>query len=314
MPKPNIVPGDYLEWLDDKRIIFTANTQRGSRANSLYRWDIPDAVTMIATATRKICFDGKILYAIGTFGQTTLQRIRLTPPDFSSYTVLPSTDHDSQGTYFDDQQCLNRAIPTSLLDRSWVRLAPPDGYLDFGPIQFQSAPVRVAIVSDDGLDRRETDLLLNAPILPIVTKFLPKHAYFFHSLNFTPEEKTRWRSGGFINSWFISRDGFFESVKIPSGRWAFNDGTILIVPARSGFVIVAHGFSKTGEPGSAGAYYLRSQTESQQLVSGFVKNPKVSPNGCRLAFVSGESAELLFKTTKTSSRSLIVIDLCEERG
>lgn len=313
MPVGKIKLGDQIEWLSNDRIAFTGFNPEYHEGTSVFRWNIPSQVEYILGGVRRICLDGENLYALGKADTNELKRFLIAPPDYSTASLLEKSSASSQPTFFDNRSCMERSTPKTLLGRTWKNLSKTHGYLDFGPIQPTGEPIRVAIVSEDGISRRNTSLILENPILPNVVHVPNKEAYFIHNLNLTQKERQQWSDGGYLDTWFIKNDGEVETIKIPSGDWASNQGAILILPLQEGFVIVAQGFERNGDPGSAGAYLIHSDGSSQQLISGFVANPRISPNGCRFAFAFQQRFDSKMQEGEviTSSRKLMVMNICK---
>lgn len=313
MPSAKIKLGDQIEWLSNDRIAFTGFNPEYHEGTSVFRWNIPSQVEYILGGVRRICLDGENLYALGKADTNELKRFLIAPPDYSTASLLEKSSASSQPTFFDNRSCMERSTPKTLLGRNWKNLSKTHGYLDFGPIQPTGEPIRVDIVSEDGISRRNTSLILENPILPNVVHVPNKEAYFIHNLNLTQKERQQWSDGGYLDTWFIKNDGEVETIKIPSGDWASNQGAILILPLQKGFVIVAQGFERNGDPGSAGAYLIHSDGSSQQLISGFVANPRISPNGCRFAFAFQQRFDSKMQEGEitTSSRKLMAMNICK---
>ncbi len=312
MPMADIKLGDQIEWLDNDRIVFTGYSREHHEGTSVFRWNIPSQVERILGGVRRICFDGENLYALAKADTNELKRFLIAPPNFSTASVLEKSSANSKPVFFDNLLCMERSTPKILLGRVWKSLDRKHGYFDFGQLQPTGEPIRVALVSEDGISRRDTNLILVNPILPNVVYVPHKGAYFVHNLNLTQKERQQWSDRGYLDAWFIKHDGEVETIKVPAGDWVSNEGTILILPLQKGFIIVAQGFERNGEPGSAGAYLVHVDGHNERLLSGFVVNPRVSPNGCRLAFAfqprfdrENREGEMI-----TSSRKLLIKNIC----
>ena len=313
MPLGKIKVENQIEWLDNNRIVFTGSNPEYHEGTSVFRWNIPSQVEYIFGGIRRICLDGENLYALGKADTNELKRFLIAPPDYSTASLLERSSASSQPTFFDNRLCMERSTPKILLGRTWKNLSKTHGYLDFGPLQPTGESIIVTIVSEDGISRRNTSLILENPILPYVVYVPHKEAYFVHNLNLTQKERQQWSDGGYLDTWFIRNDGEVATIKIPSGDWVSNQGTILILSLPKGFVIVAQGFERNGDPGSAGAYLIHSDGRSERLISGFVANPRVSPNGCRLAFAFQQRFDSKMQEGEmtTSYRKLMVMNICK---
>ena len=309
MPRADIMPGKQIEWIDDRRIVFIGFPKKkdNRKSSSVFRWDTPHQVDQIFDDARKLCFDGEDVFVLGKSDKKELRRFRIAGPSYSDAILLENPSSPDGRTYTDDQQCLEKSIPNGLLGHNWVSLHERHGYLDFGLRQESKEAIQVALVNADGKTRRDTNLVLTKSIMPNVFPApLARGNYFIHDLNITPEERQQWRETGFIDAWILQDNAHVVTIKVPSGPWASNAGTILILPLQKGLVIVAQGFERDGTPGSAGVYRVLPDGQSAQLVSGFVDQPRISPNGCRLAFAFQQRFDTLH-----SLKQLFVMDLCD---
>lgn len=311
MPLHNITPDEQIEWLDDQRLVFTgfSHEQLGI---SIFRWDMPNQVERIFENSKRFCFDRKNLYVIGRDHSKELKRFIISPPQYSSYVPLGNIPADLEPSFFDEKTCTEKKIPKALSGHVWAALNEGHGYLDFGPLQPTGDPIRLTIVGADGESRTDTSLLLKKPILPSVIYLPHKSTYFIQNINLSPEDRQQWRENGYIHTWMIKDNGSIDTKNIPSGKWVSDGGNIIILSAKDGFVIVSQGFERNGTSETAGAYYIYQDGRSQQLISGFVDNPRISPDGCKLAFAFQKNFDLETngRVAINPSRKLIIINLC----
>lgn len=283
MPLADIAPGEQIAWLDDRRVVFTGYHSLPTNRTSVYRWDAAGEVALVFESAKRFCFDGRNLYVVTPRADGAKHYV-INGPDFGEAreAVVPITADGP--TYSDPFQCLNKPIPPSLLGRTWKRLAPGDGYLDFRPANGFSESLRVAVLKEELTTRLETDLVLSRPILPTV-QFAPhRGAYLVYNGNLPPAERHSWRKDGSTTGWWVTAAGKSQAISFPSGPWVTDGGSILMFPVRSGIIFVTYGFDPDGSPGAAGAYLAHGNGEINKIASGLVDNPAVSPDGCRFAF------------------------------
>ncbi len=311
MASSGIEIGEDVTWLDDNRIVFTGYQRQPRIPTSIYLWEIPDRITLLFESARGYCFDGETLYAT-----------RKTPKGHERFLVRESglarvrpvyTTPASGPIYWDRYMCMRRTIPSLLVGRTWSRLKPGDGYLDFGPVNGFDEPIRVRLLSEDGRSRRDINWVLAQPMLPAVMPVRHRDAYLVYDANLRPAERKMWRDQGRKAIWLVSASGRVEELSVTVGPWLTNGGSILFALVRPGALVISQGFDPDGTPGAAGAYLVRPDGRSQRLASGLVDSPAVSPDGCRVAYAfQSHMGPGPSKRGETPTRSLTITDLCSK--
>jgi hypothetical protein len=301
---------DGIHWLDDKRIIFVGKKTYGLKEPfDLLIWDLKEGVSLYKQDVIGICHSQGIIRYI-TFNRETRERKTFRGP-------MGKEQQEGPERYFDRINCRSLdTYPGESEGRSRFPLLDEHGYLDtgshdqiglYGPILYYKT----------NTDEPITMSFREEQINPILTRFYVfKGAYYIYGRHdhfdtvVTEYKKHRdIKKIPPLTTWWLYPSGQTEEVKIPPGIW-FTGGSVLLRPTKKGIFLVYHGGVKSRrDPGDRGGYLIQGMNVSK-VISGYITNPAVSPDGCMVAFSHAWSDE---QERLPRGRTLKVINFCNKK-
>ena len=314
-----------IYWLDNDRVIFTGfelnlakldKQGRYAREQNIYIWDTREdhRTVYVKNASLGCYFRGYIRYSIlegpskkGPMGQ---ERTYL-DMHYSKETWKGEPPEWEEGVKMHPITCRSYQVrPTK---RHIVELLPEHGYLNF-VVSKDLVPEQqdnpVTWQSPDGSESKKLPFLKGQvwPELVLYAEFLD--AYVLYGYNFV-DTKTHQYSPSWPNDlphtiWLFFPDGTIQELQVPgpySGWYGFS-------PARKGVFVASHGRGeKNHHPGNAGGYWVQDD-RVQKVISEEIapSSIRVSPDGCKLVFVSEP-----YKDRRPSVRNstLHVLEVCK---
>ena len=105
--------------------------------------------------------------------------------------------------------------------------------------------------------------------------------------------------------WWVDREGNTEKIllHLDKNKAAWD----LIVPVKAGYFLIQHAPQPLG-----GGYLVGGDNQTQLVLKGHIKNPAVSPDGCKAAFTHFRTIEDLVAGTQHRP-TLKMIDFCDSK-
>jgi len=281
-----------LYWVDDQRLVFAGfngrEVVRGDgyrvRLQSIYLWDTQTGkVDDLGETGTEVCYaNGYLAYRAWESGNAGTELGDVMGGPLGSPAKV---DASMTGRPLDYQTCKPHAealIPDWTKGKKVWRLKSGDFFI-LGdekderntPVTFHPNGARQGVV----MPFRSREFFF-----PGVTYYEFKGAYFIVGEYFVTDLSNSW--GGFnkhpwptgmpIPVWWLYPDGRVEEIKLPTeARFAAMSA---IFPARTGIYYVSLDF-----PRSEGLYRVSSESIARRILSGWIENYAISPDGCRIA-------------------------------
>lgn len=300
-----------IYWLGNDRLLFRGFDQAikpgtGSDKKGLYLWDLKGPARLLLANSQDLCVAGKEVQ-VGVEGKvlTQLRWLRLRLPDFRPE-PLPQPPELGDFWHFDPARCQARVTPEYFRGRHWDPLPDGAGYLDYGLSEDRPRLNQPVYYWDRNLRRRQdTGIRMDLPPSVRLEESKFDNSYLVYPLSRGIIKVRQWERDGSLRIWRIQSDLKSEKIEVPYGPWV--GSFFRFLPSRQGLIITNNDFSPGGKPRQAGAYLMASQGKSQQLERGFVQDPVVSSDGCRLAYAYQFRLDA---DIKDGGKRLVVVDLC----
>lgn len=312
-----------IYWLDNDRVIFTGyeinlnkidKQGRYGREQNIYIWDTREhhRTVYVKNASLACYFRGYIRYSIlegpskkGPMGQ---ERTYL-DLHYSKETWEGEPPEWEEGVNVHPIMCKSyrsRGI-------GFVDLLPEHGYLDYRrPSEYSpGGKVPTAWHRADGIDGIKLPLLVHAYLNSSAVRYEPfLNGYVLETTNSV--ESTEMSSsikGGIFSIWLFLSDGKISELAMPRRDW-MGGGSRSFYPARSGVFSWTHIRGRHKElPGDAGAYWIHGD-RVEKVISEEIgpDSIRVSPDGCKIAFVSEPYEK---RRPYVTNSSLHVLEVCK---
>lgn len=211
--------------------------------------------------------------------------------------------------WFNKNSCHHYDARPQWVDERRVRraLLEEHGYLDFGPWANADRSDAARILFYRPNEKEPLVLPLNPNRVQNLFDYVEfENAYLLES-----QRQTTYAAP----VWLLKPDGTVTKIFEPTGKaWEWM-GWGHYQLTKKGLFLVG-GTGKYDQVGTTGGYLLTGD-ELKRLISGFVRNVSVSPNGCKIVFVhamhsqaEADSVKAL-RQGKPGTRTLKMIDLCK---
>lgn len=302
-----------LGWIDNERVIFQGYEpgKFGTKSpkdrhiydiTGLFIWDTAtnavskhasmEGLTTLCVHAGEVTFAREGMLVAGKLGeerQTPFPKKHwFNPNSCRYYTSLP---------YWRIEGQRNRSLP----------LLETHGYLDFG-IPSRADPSKASPVLLYPPDQKNPTQL---PFTGEQVRFSVAYFEFADVYLLEGHRETTYAT----SIWLLKPDGTVTKALAPTGKAWERMGWGHYQLTKKGLFLVG-GRGTYDQAGTTGGYLLL-RDEPKRLVSGFVRNAAVSPNGCRVAFVhvlhsqAGADSFRALKAGKPGTRTLQMIDLCK---
>lgn len=206
--------------------------------------------------------------------------------------------------------------------RETAPLLEEHGYLDWGPSLGTSEPDEYRKNTPIAFHPQGAQESINLPIgrqqawRPDISYAAFKGAYLIPSLRYRDPATGvvehvvgPWPDGKPYPVWLLTPEGQITELKLPFHR-LMRGGSRQFYLTQAGVVVVFHGSGgKKPYPGEAGGYLFHDE-KITKLIPGLVRNPAISPDGCRIAFIHDP-----YDTESMKDRfdriTVKMIDLCQ---
>lgn len=118
-----------------------------------------------------------------------------------------------------------------------------------------------------------------------------------------------WPKGKPVPVWWLAPDGKVTTEAIPYMPF-MRGGSRGFSPTREGIFIYSHKTDDLGKPGDAGGY-LAQKGSITKVITGYIENIAVSPDGCQVAFIY-DPYDTLYGKDRLNRITVKAINLCQE--
>lgn len=300
-----------IYWLGNDRLLFRGFDQAikpgtGSDKKGLYLWDLKGPARLLLANSQDLCVAGKEVQ-VGVEGKvlTQLRWLRLRLPDFRPE-PLPQPPELGDFWHFDPARCQARVTPEYFRGRHWDPLPDGAGYLDYGLSEDRPRLNQPVYYWDLNLRRRQdTGIRMDLPPWTQVRRSEFDDSYLIYSTPANSFVEEYWRKLGKYRIWKLSSGFVGTAVDIPLGKWFTSD--MQVFPSNKGLIIATRNAGANRLPREAGAYLVASHGKSHRLERGFLEDPVISSDGCRLAYAYHFRLDADIQDGGTR---LVVVDLC----
>ena len=295
-----------IYWLDNDRVIFTGydlnlekidKQGRYAREQNIYIWDTRESRRSIyvKNASLSCYFRGYIRYSIlegplkkGLMGQ---ERTYL-DLYYSKETWEGEPPEWEEGVKVHPITCKSFRSKQSIKAGYIIEMLPEHGFLEVPILTEQES------VSSSAQLRLHTPNRPDSILLPLTrsdinigetqyVEFLDAYAMHGKSLvSVRGGDLDQLGADDLIHAvWILYSDGHLKELRVPGPSYG---GWHAFYPASEGVFVASHGQGKLkGFPGDAGGFWIKGNRE-EKVISGEIASLsiKVSPNGCKIAFVS----------------------------
>jgi hypothetical protein len=308
-----IVPGQKIDWIGNDTVVFAGWGVKNQPGTSIYAWDQLNPAQLVFKGASNFCInDNSIMLSAREPNTQSAKSYRIPFP--SRKTEYLGTKELTHGfSYSSDYTCENKPVPLPLKRHNWAELKPGEGFLDFGVDDVQTN-YKVTHLDSSLQHRKDTGIRVDLPFLSEITDWRPQPGYLLYNINLSPEERKRWQQSNRLTLWHLDPHHQGHAVNVPAGPWVNPvGGDTLFLKARDGLVITTGGLKKDGSPGNAGAYLVHPDGHYERLETGYVSEPALSADGCRLAYGFQEYLDQRSLPRK-GGRILVVVNLCARRA
>ncbi len=309
-----IVPGQRIDWIGNDTVVFAGHPVQTRSQSWLYAWDMKTPPKKLLEGVTSFCVIGDRVGAAirAPKGRKNLS-LWITFPELKMQQRIQQKP-TTKASYSSRYTCQVHQTPAPLVGHFWKELGGKEGYLDFGPLDGTSMG-HVATRLDNNLtNRQDTGIRIDLPILMHITDWHPQPGYLLYDINLSPEERERWQRTNRLTIWHLDEQHRGHALNVPAGPWVNTQrGDILFLKARDGLVITTRGFAPDGSPGNAGAYLVQADGRYQRLEKGFVSEPALSADGCRLAYAFERYNDHRSQPHE-GGRILVVTNLCTRQA
>ena len=307
-----LVPAQRIDWIGNDTLVFIGYPVHTRTQTWLYAWDLKKSPKQLLEGVSNFCInDNSIMLGKRDPIAERTKHYRIQLPS-ASVEYLGDQKPIEGFSYRSRYNCQSYPTPQPLLRHNWEELKPGDGYLDFGADGFKRGYAVTHL--DKSLQRRRvTGIKVDVPILTEISSWNPQPGYLLQPMGIGSAKRRDWIKTNGLTAWHLDRDLRGHAIKVPAGPWVNTDGgDILILKAHDGLVITTSGFDRDGSPGTAGAYLVQPDGRYQRLETGFVSQPAMSADGCRLAYAFQEYLGHHSRPHE-GDRILVVVNLCAKQ-
>jgi len=122
------------------------------------------------------------------------------------------------------------------------------------------------------------------------------------------QNSTEWPKGQPMPVWWLTPDGKVTEEAIPYHPFTTRAAGRGFLPVKGGVFAWSHAAGPGNSLGEAGGYLARDGT-MRKVIAGLLRNPVVSPDGCKVAFVHEAQVP-----TPAAHGKMKMIDLCDGGG
>lgn len=311
-----------LYWLDNDRVIFTGyeidlekidKEGRYGREQNIYIWDTREnrRTIYVKNASLGCYFSGYIRYSIlngpskkGPMGQ---ERAYL-DMYYSKETWEGEPPEWEEGVKMHPITCRSYRSRGA----GYVDLLPEHGYLDYRrPPEYSSGDkVPITWYRADGIGGTTLPLMVHAYLNSAVRYEEFMNGYVLETTNFAEStKKSSSLRGDTFSIWLFLTDGNVSELVMPRRDW-MRGGTRNFYPSLRGVFTWTHDWGRHKRPpGDAGAYWIHDDLVEKVISEEIGPDSiRVSPDGCKVAFVS-EPYEKRQPYVRNSS--LHILHVCE---
>ncbi|MEI7952064.1 MAG: hypothetical protein WCH37_05235 [Synechococcaceae cyanobacterium ELA182] len=309
----DIVPGQKIDWIGNDTVVFVGWGVRNQPGSSIYAWDQLNPPQIVRKGAFNFCVnENSIMLSVREQNAQSAKSYRIPFPSRKTE-YLGTKDLTHGFSYFSNYTCESKPVPPPLARHNWEELRPGEGFLDLGVDDIHHN-FKVTYLDASLQNRKDTGIRVDLPILSEITDWHPQPGYLLYDINLSPEERKRWQKTNRLTLWHLDADHQGHVVNVPAGPWVnIRRGDILFLKARSGLVITTAGFEQDGSPGTAGAYLVQTDGYYERLETGFVSEPALSADGCKLAYAFEEHLNQ-HPRPREGGRILVVVNLCTKQA
>ncbi|MEI6032106.1 MAG: hypothetical protein WCQ20_13235 [Synechococcaceae cyanobacterium ELA739] len=308
-----IVPDQRIDWIGNDTVVFAGWGAKNQPDTSIYAWDQLNPPQLVIEDASNFCVNGNsIRRSVREPNTRSAKSYRIRFPS-RKIEYLGSRKPPQGFSFTSDYTCENEPVPPPLTRHSWKELSPGQGYLDFGSNDIQSN-YKVTHLDATLQNRQDTGIRVDLPILGVITAWHPQPGYLLYDINLSPEERKRWQQTNRLTLWHLDEKHQGHAFNVPAGPWVNpKGGDTLFLKTRNGLVITTGGVNRDGSPGNAGAYLVQSDGRYERLETGYVSEPALSADGCRLAYAFQEHLDER-SLPRNGGRILVVANLCRKQA
>lgn len=300
-----------IHWLGNDKLLFrgsdpTKDLMKSDGKKALYLWDLKGPARLLLPRSQSLCVRGnEVLVGLDDKSATQLRWLRLQRPTYRLERASELSKEEAS-RILRRSGCFKANIPDYFLGRHWDRLPNGAGYLDYGRSEDRPRLNQPTYYWDPGLKRRhDTGIRLHLPSIVSIEKPAFDKSWLIYPLSLGNAVLDRWGKNKSYRIWRLRPDFNAVPIDVPHGPWVGRNFRFL--HSRQGLIITNNDFSRNFVPRQAGAYLLSAQGQSQRLERGFVEDPVVSPDGCRLAYAYQFRLDA---DIEDGGSKLVAVDLC----
>ena len=307
-----IVPDQRIDWIGNDTVVLAGHPINTRTQSWLYSWDLKSTPKQLLKGVRNFCINGNaVMLSIRDQNEGYVKDYRVPFPR-KAVEYLGRRKITSSPSYASRYTCDNHPIPTALHMHHWEELRPGEGYLDFGGDDIQRN-YKVTYLDANLQRRKDTGIRVDLPILSEITDWRPEPGYLLYDMNISPEARKHWQQTNRLTLWHLDAQHQGHAVNVPAGPWVNpNGGDTQFFKARDGLVITTSVLNRNGSPGNAGAYLVQPDGSYERLETGYVSEPTLSPDGCKLAYAFQEHLDQR-SLPHQGGRILVAVNLCAKR-
>lgn len=149
-----------------------------------------------------------------------------------------------------------------------------------------------------------------------LVRYVPfRNTYFLHPIAYIDPQTGQehgvgpWPKGKPVPIWWLAPDGKVTTEEIPYMPFMRGGGRGFF-PTRDGIFIYSTKTDDLGKPGDAGGY-LAQKGSVTKIITGYLENIAVSPDGCQVAFIY-DPYDTVYGKDRLNRITVKAINLCQE--
>ncbi|HMH16688.1 MAG TPA: hypothetical protein VK572_00940 [Burkholderiales bacterium] len=285
-----------IYWLDNKRVLYIGDenvTRDWTREPqlTLFSWEIGKSRVLIQRGVDMICYrPGQVLYVVWDKQAKTR----------TFYQGELGHEAMVQAKVLDAIGCDITREPDRSQNRSVLPLLPGHGYLYMGPRLGKESMKNTPVMLFPGEAKEEIRLPFGRRESHAPKYYQFRGAYFFELAYYDPAKgysSTTWPKNKLRVAYWVWPDGHTEKVEFP------ND-ILGPYPTKAGIAYRIFGAGATD-----GVYLLAPNGERKLVISGYVVELAISPDGCGIAFSHAPDQKSYVRGPQ-NKRTLKVVEIC----
>lgn len=257
------LPVTQIAWVSKEKVIFIGSKE----PEILWIWNGSTELRVLSRNIEFACFDNKAIYSKSKDKEPVV--LKGVGPAYIN--MLPVSKEESSKLLKHQGVCIETTTPDTLKDHILKLGSKHKIFFDFGKPDIKKTST-LAIRSLTGEIKVDTKLKVPGGTVKIQNLDFVPDSYFVYVI---PSSKSDiWKMQEYLVAWNISIDGATNELHIPYGEWATND-VIDIQKTAKGYLVHSN----------KGLYYIDSENKGKLLISGYVDQPIVSPEGTMVSFI-----------------------------